>query len=171
MTTLPHASQDAQTTLPGGGRAKPPAIDGVTVHELGNILTRSGFMTEIFRSDFPWAGFSIRQINWVELNPGAVTDWHYHVDQTDHLLGVSGNIKLALMDGRPGSPTEGVREIIRLGALRPVVVTVPPGVWHGLRNESGAPAGYLNLADQLYIHNAPDNFRLPPDSPDIAGLL
>lgn len=171
MTTTPEGTPDPQTTLPGGGRAHPPAIQGVEIHDLSNILTRSGYMSEIFRDDFAWGNYQIRQINWVELAPGAVTDWHRHMDQTDHLLAVGGTIKLALLDGRPNSPTHGKSDIIRMGAYKPIVVIVPPGVWHGLRNESGAPAGYLNLADRLYIHHQPDNYRLSPNDPQIAGLL
>jgi hypothetical protein len=35
---------------------------------------------------------TVQQVNWVQLNPGAVTDWHAHAKQIDHLVGVSGNI-------------------------------------------------------------------------------
>jgi dTDP-4-dehydrorhamnose 3,5-epimerase len=167
----PSGKRDSQTTLPGGKRAFPPSIAGVTVTELGNVLTRSGFMTEVFRDDWPESNLRIRQVNWVELSPGAITDWHYHAAQTDRLIGVGGNIKLALIDGRKKSSTYGAREVIRIGALRPVAVTVPPGVWHALRNDSGQPAGYLNLADQVYAHDKPDNFRISPDDPDVHGFL
>jgi dTDP-4-dehydrorhamnose 3,5-epimerase len=128
-------------------------------------------MTEIFRTDWSVIGITVRQINWVALNPDAVTDWHCHSKQTDHLVGVSGNIKLALWDGRDGSATKGATEIMRIGAIRPVMVIVPPGVWHGLRNESGAPAGYLNIIDALYEHAAPDNWRLTSRSTDIPDIL
>jgi dTDP-4-dehydrorhamnose 3,5-epimerase len=163
--------KDAQTVLPGGSRAGGARIDGVRIHELGNVITRSGFMTEVFRTDWPVVGITVRQINWVELNPGAVTDWHAHQKQTDHLIGVSGNIKLALWDNRDTSPTKGATEIVRLGAMRPVMVIVPPGVWHGLRNESGAPAGYINATDALFDHADPDNWRLAPQAGEIPGIL
>lgn len=163
--------KDPQTVTASGGRAKPPGISGVQVRELGNILTRSGFMTEIFRTDWPVVDISVQQVNWVQLNPGAVTDWHAHRKQTDHLVGVGGNIKLALWDGRQTSPTKGATDIIRIGALRPVMVIVPPGVWHGLRNESGEPAGYLNIIDELYMHEEPDNWRLASQSTDIPDIL
>jgi dTDP-4-dehydrorhamnose 3,5-epimerase len=167
----PDSKRDAQTTLPGGKRAGPPQIQGVAVSELGNVISRSGYMVEIFRDDWPLADFSIRQINWAELNPGAATDWHYHALQTDHLIGVDGSIKLALIDGRKNSDSYGARDVVRIGALRPVVVTIPPGVWHALRNESGRPAGYLNLADQPYDYETPDDFRVSPDDPEVRGVL
>ena len=164
-------ARDPQTVVAGGARAGAPRIDGVRVHELGNVLTRSGFMTEVFRSDWPLPDIEVRQVNWMLLNPGGVTDWHVHAKQTDHLVGVAGAIRLALWDGRDGSPTKGQTEVFRIGALRPVLVVVPPGVWHGLRNESGQPAGYLNVINELYVYQDPDNWRLSPGSKDIPDIL
>jgi dTDP-4-dehydrorhamnose 3,5-epimerase len=128
-------------------------------------------MTEIFRTDWPVVDISVRQVNWVQLNPNAVTDWHRHVQQTDHLIGVSGNIKLALWDGREDSSSKGATDCVRMGAIRPVLVIVPAGVWHGLRNESGEPAGYINVTDKLYQHDRPDNWRQSPRSVDIPDIL
>ena len=163
--------KDTQTVTPTGGRSGVAKIEGVRIHELGNVITRSGFMTEVFRIDWPAIRISVQQINWVQLNPGAVTDWHAHAKQIDHLIGVGGNIKLALWDTRDASPTAGATEIIRLGVFRPVMVIVPPGVWHGLRNESGEPAGYINVIDELYDHADPDNWRLAPQSKEIPNIL
>jgi dTDP-4-dehydrorhamnose 3,5-epimerase len=163
--------KDPQTVMPGGARAGAPNIEGVQIHELGNVLTRSGHLTEIFRTDWPFVGIEVRQINWVQLNPGAVTDWHMHARQNDHLIGISGTIKLALWDGRAGSRTQGATDLIRFGALRPVMAIVPPGVWHGLRNESGAPAGYINVIDELYNHAEPDNWRATLYNQGIPDIL
>jgi dTDP-4-dehydrorhamnose 3,5-epimerase len=60
---------------------------------------------------------------------------------------------------------------VRIGAMRPVMVVVPPEVWHGLRNESGAPAGYINVVDQLYDYENPDNRRLTPRCAEIPDVL
>jgi dTDP-4-dehydrorhamnose 3,5-epimerase len=167
----PPGERDKQTVAAGGRRAAPVNIDGVRIIELGNVLTRSGWMTELFRSD--WGGISISpvQVNWVELSANGVTDWHRHMQQTDHLVGVGGVVKVALWDGRDGSPTVGRTEVIRFGAMRPVMVVVPPGVWHALRNESGMPAGYLNFIDRLYNYENPDNWRLPAGGSDIPNIL
>jgi|SRR4051794_27195358 dTDP-4-dehydrorhamnose 3,5-epimerase len=156
---ISRGKRDLQSVVAGGARCAPPRIEGVRIVELGNVLTRSGWMMEVYRTDWAVGGNPVRQVNWVELNPSAVTDWHCHGHQIDHLIGVGGPIKLALWDDRDGSPTQGATEIVRMGALRPVMTIVPPGVWHALRNESGVPAGYLNIIDQLYAHENPDNFR------------
>jgi len=157
--------------LAGGRQAVPPRIDGVRIVELGNVLTRSGWMTEVFRTDWPVGPNPVRQVNWVALNPGAVTDWHCHQGQIDHLVGVGGNIKVALWDGREGSPSHGASDIVRIGAARPVMVIVPSGVWHALRNESGVVAGYINVIDQLYQHEKPDNWRPTPGVTPIPDIL
>jgi len=167
----PIGVKDVQTVVAGGAKSAPLKIAGVVIHELGNVITRSGFMTEVFRLDWPAIGIAVAQVNWAQMNPGAVTDWHAHEKQIDHLVGVNGNIKLALWDGRDNSPTRGATEVVRFGAFRPVMVIVPPGVWHGLRNESGAPAGYLNFTDQMYDHAHPDNRRLVPLSMEIPDIL
>jgi dTDP-4-dehydrorhamnose 3,5-epimerase len=162
--------KDSQTVLAGGARAFAPRIIGVCIIEIGNILTRSGSMAEIFRRDWQGMDVAVQQVNWQQLNPGGVTDWHKHQRQTDRIVAVGGNIKLALWDDREGSASRGASDIVRIGALRPVMVIVPPGVWHGLRNESGEPAGYINVIDTLFEHAAPDNWRLTPGSkaaPDI----
>ena len=163
--------KDSQTVVPGGGRAAAPKISGVSIREIGNVLTRSGCLTEIFRSDWSELQLTVRQVNWVMLNPDAVTDWHCHSKQTDHIIGVTGNIKLALWDNRKDSPTRGACEVLRIGALRPVLVVVPPQVWHGLRNESGAPAGYINLIDEAYDYQEPDNWRMSPGANEIPDIL
>src|SRR4051794_19205316 len=129
MTGAP-GKRDKQTVNKGGRRAVAPAISGVRIVELGNILTKSGWMMELFRTDHEGVEIQPRQVNYVQLNPHGVTDWHKHHLQIDHLIGVGGPVKLALWDGRGGSPTQGASEIIRFGALRPVMVIVPPGVWH-----------------------------------------
>jgi dTDP-4-dehydrorhamnose 3,5-epimerase len=166
-----RGKQDVQSVLPGGSRATPPKIDGVRILELGNVITRSGWMTEVFRTDWPGIEIAPRQINWVELSPNGVTDWHRHADQIDHLVGVGGAIKLALCDGRPGSHTQGETDVIRMGAIRPIMVIIPPGVWHALRNESGQPAGFLTIIDRLFTHERPDNWRLSAGDQEIPNIL
>jgi dTDP-4-dehydrorhamnose 3,5-epimerase len=166
-----EAQRDPQTVTGDGRDAGAARIDGVQLREARNVLTRSGTLLEVFRADWPEVAIAPAQVNWVMLWPGGVTDWHRHELQTDHLFVVSGNIKLCLYDDRPGSPTAGVANTFRVGELRPTLVIVPPGVWHGLRNETGERAGYVNYFDHLYVHEEPDNWRLPHDTPAIPCRL
>jgi dTDP-4-dehydrorhamnose 3,5-epimerase len=163
--------RDGQTVVRGGRPSAPPRIAGVEIIELGNVLTRSGVLLELFRTDWPGIRITPQQMNWVQMTPGGTTDWHRHTRQIDHLVGVSGIIKLALWDGRQGSQTHNATDVIRFGELHPIMVIVPPGVWHALRNESGAPAGYVNMFDRLYDYEHPDNWRLDASSPGIPDIL
>ncbi len=78
-----------------------------------------------------------------------------------------GRIRLALYDGRKSSPTSGAVWQRVFGPERPLLVVVPPGVWHGLKVLGASPALVLNAVDRGYSHADPDSWRLPPDTPDI----
>lgn len=159
-------TKDTQTVDKQGQRFLKLSIQGLKTISLHNILTRSGLMTEVFRIDW-FAEFKVNQINWVELKANGVTDWHCHARQTDRLIAVGETIKFCFFDARPNSPTHGATEIIRSSIALPMIVEVPPGVWHGLRNEANIPSGYLNVIDELYVHEEPDDLRLPFDSSNI----
>ena len=167
----PEATKDSQTVTADGRVAGVTTIDGVVLREGRNVLTRSGSLQEVYRQDWPELTVTPGQVNWVMLWPGGVTDWHRHDDQTDHICAVLGVVKLCLYDGRDGSPTRGMSNIFRIGDLSPHLVIVPPGVWHGFRNESGSPAGYINYFEKPFKHEDPDNWRLPHDSPAIPCQL
>jgi dTDP-4-dehydrorhamnose 3,5-epimerase len=165
------ARKDRQTVTRDGAPAGEKPIAGVVLREARNVITRSGSLLEIFRNDWPEVATGPGQVNWVQMWPGAVTDWHRHERQTDHIFAVTGVVKLCLYDDREGSPTSGVANVLRIGDLRPLLVVVPPGVWHGFRNETSAPAGYVNYFAAPYRHEDPDNWRLPHDSPEIPCRL
>jgi dTDP-4-dehydrorhamnose 3,5-epimerase len=169
-TVMATPQRDTQTVTREGDLAGVELIDGVIVRECKNVLTRSGTLLEVFRSDWPELSVVPAQVNWVMLWPQGVTDWHRHLEQTDHLVFPFGVIKLCLHDDREDSPTSGVSNIFRFGELRPAVVVVPVGVWHGLRNETGAPAGFLNYFAAPYSHEDPDNWRFPHDTSELPSL-
>jgi dTDP-4-dehydrorhamnose 3,5-epimerase len=166
-----HARRDGQTVTRDGDVAGQERITGVVVRECKNVLTRSGSLLEVFRTDWPEVSIVPAQVNWVMLWPDGVTDWHRHLGQTDHLVFGAGVIKLCLFDDREDSPTKGRSNTFRFGDIRPSVVVVPPGVWHGLRNETGTPAGFLNYFDTPYSHEDPDNWRFPNDSAELPCQL
>ena len=63
--------------------------------------------------------------------------------------------------------SEGFQLTLQPGEM----VYIPPGVWHALRNESGAPAGYINVVDEMFDYEKPDNYRLPADSTEAPDIL
>ncbi len=49
-------ARDPQTVVAGGRRSASPRISGVRMVDLGNVMTRSGWMAEVFRTDWSPAG-------------------------------------------------------------------------------------------------------------------
>jgi len=141
-------------------------IDGVIVKPLRLLRDERGWLMEILRADDPhFQRFG--QVYVTVARPGVVKAWHAHERQTDHLAVVAGEARVGLYDGREGSPTRGnVLEIVA-GENNPVLIVVPPGVYHGFKAVGGAPAHVVNVPTELYDYDQPDELRRPYDDPAI----
>ena len=150
--------------------APAPTIDGVELVELRRFADDGGSMTELARltdgSPAALAGFRVRQINYSELEPGVVKAYHLHTRQTDvWYVPPSDRMLVVLADVRRGSPTEGVRMRLVLGAGSSRLLRIPPGVAHGVRNLA-ATAGRIVYFTDLHFSADPDTCdegRLPWD--------
>ncbi|MHA6286998.1 dTDP-4-dehydrorhamnose 3,5-epimerase family protein [Maricaulis sp. CAU 1757] len=132
-----------------------------------NILTRSGVTTEHYRIDWEVSGRAIHHIISVRYLPRKVSAWHCHEHQVDHFSVINGQFRVVLFDGRPDSPTKGTVEQVRLSDLRPLVLVVPPGVWHGVENLCHTDGLAINFFDRPYDYENPDEWRLPQDTDQI----
>ena len=139
-------------------------IHGVLVKEINNVPKDNGVLTEVFRLDWALDGGRIEQVFQVTLKPGAISAWHVHDTTTDRLFVADGLMKIVLYDARDDAPTYGRINEFRLGALRPGLLVVPPGVWHGVQNIGPGGGRLLNLVDCAYRYADPDHWKLPPDS-------
>jgi len=147
-----------------------PRIDGVEIVELKRFADDGGSMTELARltEGYPeaLAGFTVRQINYSEVEPGAIKAYHLHQRQTDvWYVPPSDRMLLVLLDVRQGAKTEGARMRFTLGAGASRLVRIPPGVAHGVRNLAAAPGRIIYFTD---VHFSPepatcDEGRLPWD--------
>jgi len=142
-------------------------IEGVETKPVQHVLAAGGCLTEVFRADWNLPGGDIDQIFVRSLEPGAVTAWHCHAQANDRLFCVSGRILLALFDGRTDSSSYGAIATYRLGVERPMLVVIPPGVWHGTKCLSHQPSLLLNAVDRAYSYETPDHWRVPQDYPEI----
>ena len=76
-------------------------------------------------------------------------------------------MKVALYDARKESPTyEELMEIF-VGEKNPVLISVPPGVYHGFKGIGTETAYFLSIPTLPYNYQEPDEYRLPPDIPEI----
>lgn len=142
-------------------------IEGVKVKEIKNVPKENGFLTEIFRADWALDAGEVGQVFQVNLFPGGISAWHAHQFSTDRLFASLGLMKVVLFDARSSSPTHRLINEFRLGLMRPTLIVVPPGVWHGVQNISKESGCLINLVDRAYAYEDPDHWRLPFDSTEI----
>ncbi len=141
-------------------------IAGVKTKELRVIPDERGRLMEILRRDDElFQGFG--QVYMTTTYPGVVKAWHKHSKQTDNIACLAGMIKMALYDGRAGSPTHGEINEFYLGVHNPTLVQVPAGVYHGWMCVSEEEALVVNIPTEPYDRANPDEQRLDPHKNDI----
>ena len=162
---------DQPTVTPDWLAIDAPAIEGVRVKEIRSVATSNGYLTEIFREEWALDQSPVGQVFQRTIYPGAVTGWHAHATTLDRLFCCVGSVRISLFDGRKASPSFGTVWHKIVGALRPAIITIPPGVWHGVVALGPETALLLNLVDKAYAYDAPDHWRLPPDTEQIPYKL
>jgi dTDP-4-dehydrorhamnose 3,5-epimerase len=163
---LPGARKDGQQVNENWQKLG-NTIDGVSVYEVRHVPRDHGVITEIFRPEWDPTGLPVVQIYQSRLFPGALGAWSCHARSTDRLFVSQGHLKIVLYDGREQSPTKGQLMEMHAGDVRPSLIVVPPGIWHGLQNVGPVDALVLNCPTEAYNYRDPDHYRLPYDSAEI----
>jgi dTDP-4-dehydrorhamnose 3,5-epimerase len=141
-------------------------IEGVIVKKLRVIPDERGRLMEILRADDElFKGFG--QVYMTTAYPGVVKGWHYHKKQYDNMAVVRGMMKIVLYDGRKDSATYGQISEIFAGEHNPVLVHIPPCVYHGFKCVSLEEAQVVNIPSETYSYQEPDEFRVHPHDNDI----
>lgn len=141
-------------------------IEGVEVKKLKVIPDERGRLMEILRSDdevFEQFG----QVYMTTAKPGIVKAWHYHKLQTDNFTCVFGKMRLALYDAREQSKTfKEVQDFI-VDLENPMLIKIPPNVYHGFKCVSNQEAIVINTVTRPYNHQDPDEYRVDAYDNDI----
>jgi len=143
-----------------------PNIDGVKTKILKVIPDERGWLMEILRDDdeiFEKFG----QVYLTTAYPGVVKAWHYHKKQTDNFTCIHGMMKVALYDNRDNSSTKGEIDEFFIGEKNPMLIHVPPNIWHGFKATGEKTAYFVSVPNKHYNYNKPDEYRLPPDTDKI----
>lgn len=141
-------------------------IHGAAVKQLKVMCDERGRLMEMLRNDDPiFKGFG--QIYLTTAYPGVVKAWHYHRKQWDHFVVVSGMMKVVLYDPREDSPTRGEVNEFFLGAHNPILLQIPPMVYHGFKCISEREAIVINTPTEVYQYKEPDEYRVDPHKNDI----
>jgi dTDP-4-dehydrorhamnose 3,5-epimerase len=147
-----------------------PTIDGVQLIDLKRHHDDGGAMTELGRlvngGHEGVAGFTVRQVNYSELEPAAIKAFHLHLRQTDvWFVPPSDRVLVVLVDVREGSATNGTRMRLMLGSGTSRLLRIPPGVAHGARNLGTAMGRIIYFTDVQFSADPAlcDEGRLPWD--------
>ena len=146
-------------------------IHGVQAKPLKVLSDDRGFLMEMLRKDEP----IFEQFGQVYITGclrGVAKAWHYHREQTDHLVCVAGTALFVLYDGREDSPTwRAVQEFILHSPPSqnpsPLLLKIPPLVVHGFTAMQGEEARIINIPTLTYRYADPDEYRYPWNSPEI----
>ena len=141
-------------------------IEGVHIKELRVIPDERGRVMEILRADDElFSAFG--QVYMTTTYTGVIKAWHLHRIQTDNIAAVKGMLKIVLYDPREQSPTFGEVNEFFIGDHHPLLLQVPPGVYHGWKCIGSTEALVINCPTKIYDHDHPDEYRLPYDSEEI----
>lgn len=141
-------------------------IDGVKIKNLKVIPDERGWLMEILRNDdeiFKEFG----QVYITTAYPDVVKAWHMHKKQTDNFTCIHGMMKVALYDPRENSPTHGEINEFFVGEKNPILISVPPYVYHGFKGIGTDTAYFLSIPTLPYNYKEPDEYRLPADTDEI----
>ncbi|MCP4580792.1 MAG: dTDP-4-dehydrorhamnose 3,5-epimerase [candidate division Zixibacteria bacterium] len=141
-------------------------IDGVIEKKLKVIADERGRLSEILRSDDEIFN-KFGQVYFTTAYSGVVKAWHYHKLQTDYFCTVRGMTKLVLYDPREKSTTYKLINEFIMGDHNPMLITIPPMIYHGFTTISDHEAIMINIPTEPYNHQTPDEYRLDPYSNDI----
>lgn len=142
------------------------SLEGVSTKKLRPILDERGYLQECFRSDWPiFEKFG--QVYITSAFPDVVKAWHMHKIQTDNMVCIYGNAKLVLYDNRKESITYKKLIEIFFGEKNPLLVSIPPFIWHGFKAIGNERIIVLNCPTDLYNYENPDEYRLPYDTEEI----
>lgn len=141
-------------------------IHGVEIKELVTHTDERGFFREIIRvTDEFFGEGSFAQWSHSRMYPGVAKAWHVHKYQTDWWYVAVGNLKVALYDTRPDSPTYGqLQELLMGDNYPPIVLKIPPGVAHGCK-AIGGEVHLFYITSRTY--DPADEGRIPHDDPEI----
>ena len=106
-------------------------IAGVTVRAFDSIEDTRGALAEIHRDDWKLAP---RPVQWdlIRTKPNVLRGVHVHCLRWDYIIVVDGHGTIGLKDVRRRQASFGLNTVIEVTGDQPTVVTIPPGVAHGI---------------------------------------
>lgn len=145
------------------GKQNVTTIAGVSVVPLVAHVDDRGYLIEILRSvDAHFTTFG--QVYLVGgFARGTIRGFHKHETLWDWFFFSHGSAKVILVDDRPDSPTRMQMNVLVASSRNPILIAVPPGVYHGWMSLE-EDTQLISVASEVYNRERPDEVRISPDS-------
>lgn len=146
-------------------------IQGVRLRRSPTHADERGTITEVYDLRWGFTADPLVYVYQVTIRPGQVRGWVVHLEQNDLLFAYAGVLKVVLYDARTDSETFGRLNVFHVGGHDRALLSIPAGVYHGVRNVGDNEGAFINLPSQPYEHDDPDKHRLPLDNEIIPHRL
>lgn len=157
---LEQAQKDLASVGPDGEGLQ-ALIEGVEVRRARTHADERGTLCEIFDTRWGFTEDPFVYAYLVTIRIGQVRGWVVHREQTDRLFVYAGVIRIVLYDARTESDSSGRLNVLHFGEHDRALVSIPPGVFHAVKNVGDREGAFVNLPSQPYRHDDPDKYRLP----------
>jgi dTDP-4-dehydrorhamnose 3,5-epimerase len=159
---LVEVAKRDRPTVDARGRALSESIDGVIVERLAPLADHRGSLMPFLdvRDEF-WSEPVVYAYE-IMIRPGRIKGWGMHERQTDRYLVATGNVRIALYDGRPDQESHGRIAQFFFTEATPGLLAIPPGVWHADQNWGKTDAHIVNFPTHPYDHANPTNSGSTP---------
>ncbi len=84
---------------------------------------------------------------------------------------MKGLVSVVIYDGRIDSLPFGLLNEFKVSERNPVLLTIPPNLYHGWKNIGTDEAFIINIPTSIYNYDKPDALDLPYDSEDAIMIV
>jgi len=146
-------------------------IDGVKTKFIRPVPHEDGTLCEIARADWDEITDPIVHTHVTTTQIGRIRAWGLHQNSTDRLFVVKGLVSIVVYDGRIDSPTYGVINEFKVSERNPVLLVIPPNLYHGWKNIGTDEAYIINMPTSMYNYHKPDALDLPYESDEAIEIV
>jgi len=147
----------------------PELLPGVILAKRRVNIDDRGSLVSIIRADEDFAIDRLEEVYIIHnRSRNVIRAFHGHRELIDWFSIIKGSAKFILIDARKTINNKkndflgNINEVV-LSDAHIATLTVPPGVFHGWMSLEDHTI-LASVANRVYQHAAPDEFRIPPDS-------
>ena len=160
MAIIDTPVKDRQT-ITIKGELLAPRIAGVVVNRRAPVEDARGELVEIYNPAWNLHPDPLAYVYTASLRPGKVKGWVVHHKQDDRIFHMFGVLRWVLFDNRQDSPTYKMVNDFTISEHNRLLVIIPRGVYHAVKNIGTTDAYFVNVPTKAYQHDDPDKYRLP----------